>query len=763
MARIARTPAEVIASEISYASPETAWADALAIASVVYNRSLALQVTPQQVVGVKKEFNAYNGAMPAGADVDLAQQAIDNVSKFGPVTAATFYAMPRAVENLPPTKQFDMAVDGGHQYFTETSNGAIQTKAGWRAPVDIASVRSAAAQRKAYEMALVDENAAGLPTPEARPDEMLASAVTPGRVAVAPVPIPTVETWSDMAEAGPITATPTAATTDQLAAAAARFGEDPAPAISTPADLQAALSRMNVPAANPIDISRAMDEAIAQSVAASEPSFDDGRMADNGPMSEADRALAGMMKESAANAVTDRFAGPARPVTQTVKTTTVPGQVPAGSYVPGTMPAAFNTDAVAARSVPTTTITRDMINSPAALSAALTSIGSSPAMAQADAAKGDRIGGIDTSGMDTSRFGPDALHTADAALKDAISRATAPASQPADIAGFSDAMAAQRGAPNGINSAEAQAQQGHVAYEAQKAAAAEAAAKSNLEAQQGVAAPQAEKARAVETWSDMAAAGPVTAAPADAAASFAEEVASQKTDRLSAQDAARMARTTGIPAPTSFDMVNNPAQAAIDAAIATPAPALETVNVAPQPAIAAVEDVAPAQITPAVTSAKTSTLPAQQQRQSTAMDVWGGKAQTGIATDGSTVSRLSDNRIGRFVPSHNYTVFTTDDGATWSSPVAGNQLAPKTSSLASIQPAVSQSLISRLVSALTGQVPAASPTDVGPSMGLDGGMSVGRDGPAGAPAGWGPGGSISNPGSAGGYGSTNGKDPNGTR
>lgn len=47
-------------------------------------------------------------------------------------------------------------------------------------------------------------------------------------------------------------------------------------------------------------------------------------------------------------------------------------------------------------------------------------------------------------------------------------------------------------------------------------------------------------------------------------------------------------------------------------------------------------------------------------------------------------------------------------------------------------------------------------------MGLNGGMSVGRAGPAGDGAGWGPGGSISNPGPAGGYGSTGGRDPRGT-
>lgn len=804
MARIARTPAEVIASEISYRSPETSWADALAIASVVSNRALALGVTPQQVVGTTQEFNAYGSAMPAGAKIDLAQRAIDDVAKFGPTTAATFYAMPRAIDNLPPTKEFDMAVDGGHMYFTEPTGGAIKTSVGYRAPVDIATVNAAAAQRKTYEMALVDEDNAGMPTPGMRPGTLNISQ-NPALLAGMPLSQvdPNISTGvpaltalmglpeNAVAQQFQSAAAPVASQQD-LAAAASRFGEDPQAIISSPADLRAALSRMNTPASNPFDITQAMNDAIAQSVSASPPSFDDSRMADNAPLSEADKALQEAMKSSAANAVTDRFGTPAGPVTRTVQTTSIPGEVQPGSYQPGSMPV-MDVSGVPANRVQSVAVQPgSTINSPQALAAALGSFPAAmsaqrevaaPAMATAEAVKGGRIGttdtaavdpgrfagAIDTSAMDQSRFSPDSIQTADAALKDAISQATAPSAQPADIGGFAEAITAQRGPTSGVNSAEMQAMQGSIERQMQEQAvaqAASAAANSNLaegmQAQREVAPNQVAQSNLAE---GMLAAREVAATPATTMTP--QQIAGY-------QEAAKTMAQAGMlnigqqpptdlsgNLPTGFDVLGTAAGTPV-------APALETVEVAPQPTVAAVDDVAPVQISPAVTTSVpsvTKSMPAVQTRQASAMDVWGGKAQTGVATDGSTVSRVSGNRIGRYVPSFDYTVFSQDDGATWSNPIAGNKLTASAAPAVapSVQPASSQSLISRLMSVLTGTVPGASPTDVGPSMGLDGGMSLGRDGPAGAPSGWGPGGSITSPGSAGGYGNTNGIDPNGTR
>jgi hypothetical protein len=166
MAVLAKSPAQVIAGEATY-NGDT-WSDMMNIASVIANRAMALGVTPAQVVASKQEFHAYNKALPAGADVELAERALQDVLQNGPINQSTFYAMPTKTHNLPPSKQFEVAVEGGHQFFTEPTGGAIHTSVGYRAPVDLPTARAAYAQRMAYETALVNDEA--MPTPEARPD-----------------------------------------------------------------------------------------------------------------------------------------------------------------------------------------------------------------------------------------------------------------------------------------------------------------------------------------------------------------------------------------------------------------------------------------------------------------------------------------------------------------------------------------------------------------------------------------------------------------
>lgn len=791
--------------EMAYGvSDETRYADLQAIASVISNRATALGVTYDQVVANQGQFNAYGKSLPPGAAAyrSLAEAAWNDVMENGPVHPGTFYATPAAVKGLPSGLKEVTEVDGGHRYFEDPYGRAIKTSVGFRAPVDLPTARAAYAQRLAFETATV--NGEDFATPQQRPD-ILNVTQNPALLAGQPlsqfdpnistgVPATSVLTAPpDLGLAQSLQASVPAATADQLAAAASRFGEEPAAQISNPADLQAALSRMNTPASNTFDITQAMNDAIAASVDASAASkssrigtsVDPARMADNAPLSEADKALQGMMQEAATNAMTDRFAGPARPVTQTVQTTTVPGQVPAGSYVPGSMPV-MDVSSVPANRVQSISIQPGgMINSPEALAAALGSFPNAmaaqretlaaPAMAEVASAKGDRIGAIDTSGFDQGRFGADA----------ALAATTQTPGQPADIQSFADAMAAQRGPTSGINSAEMQAMQGSAERQLQQQIAENAAsmaANSNL-----AAGMQAQREVAPAQMPSNAVASKTGRLPATEeaiASDFAAEVQAglptqrDEFDNIRSKVAANpidvatpeeiqnsMVEFGHIPAPTFNPTV---AQPAVTPAVTPELPALDEVEVAAQPPVAAVDEVAPAQVTPNVTAAVppvTKNMPAVQQRQSTAMDVWSGKAQTGVATDGSTVSRLSGNKIGRYVPEFDYTVFSQDDGATWSNPIAGNKL---TASVApavapSVQPATNQSLIGRLMSVLTGTVPGVSPTDVGPSMGLDGGMSIGRDGPAGAPGGWGPGGSITSPGSAGGYGSTKGIDPNSTR
>lgn len=791
MGIIARSPVDVMLGEMAYGvSDATRYADLQAIASVISNRATALNVTPQQVVAKQSEFNAYGKGLPPGASAyrDLAEAAWNDVATNGPTHTGMFYATPAAVGNLPKGLREVTEVEGGHRYFEDPHGRAIKTSVGYKAPMDLAATRAAHAQRLAFEAAAI--NGEDFATPQQRPD-ILNITQNPALLAGVPLSqfdpnistgVPDISALTEMpngALAQQIQATAPVATQQELDAAATRFGEDPSAMIASPADLAAALSRINTPAANPIDVMSAMDQAIAASIDASAASkssrigtgVDPARMADNAPLSDADKALQGMMKEAAADEMTGRFAGPARPITNSVQTTSIPGQVPSGSYVPGSMPV-LDVSAVPARSVPTVSITPDMINSPEALSAALASIGAAPAMAQAEAVKGDRIGAIDTSAMDTSRFGQDGLQGADAALKSAISRATAPATQPTNNALQAAVDSAVRGPSSSLPSTDTALQAAVDGAVRGPVSSTFSMTDNQLQNAIDTAAKSPSPSTATQALAADAKAGRL---PADDPTRDAMAKAAANPNLMSAQSlvdvspALRSAPPTNIlgvdtqlqqnglvPDLSSFDQGLHAPQPAITATV----PALETIEIAKQPTIAPAVD--PAPVTKSV-PAVTKSMPAVQQRQNTAMDVWSGKAQTGIATDGSTVSRLSGNKIGRYVPSFDYTVYSQDDGATWSSPVAGNQLAPSSqmnSQMASVQPAANRSLVSRLVSALTGITPASvSPTDVGPPMGLDGGMSIGRDGPAGAPGGWGPGGSISNPGSAGGYGSTKGKDP----
>lgn len=721
---------------MTYASPEATWQDALAIASVMANRAQALGVTQQQVVGVQNQFNAYGKSLPAGANIELAQEALDNVAKFGPTTAATFYATPSAVKNLPTGLSQVSEIEGGHQFFEDPYGRAIKTAVGYRAPVDLATVQAAAAQRTAYEVATATEE--GMPTPEARPD------IATDRVAVAPVPGPVAESWSAMAGAMPVSAT--ASIEPNVTAAASRMGDEPSGLIASPEALTAALSRMNTPAANPIDISRAMDEAIAASVDASAASktgrltgnvvagIDPSRMAGNAPMSDADRALQGMMKEMATPAVIDRFAPHVAPARAFDNITTA-GIEPGFS---GTIAAT----GVPARTVQTQTITPGAIDSPEGLAAALGSFPAAMAAQRSVVTPSLASASSLAEGMQAARSVPSepsvaaesALSTgmqmqrdfsnASASLPPASELAKqeiAPSMTPEQVSGYKEM--AQSGFPAGITNL---------------------AGTGNIN-KFGTWTPTA--APTTDFAAEVAAANPGPKTQYDVVRSNVAKLAPDVATPAAIQDA--MVELGNVPVPAANPMAVQPATVEVQA------PALETIEIAKQPAIAPpVEDM------PAVTTSVpsvTKSMPAVQQRQATAMDVWGGKAQTGVATDGSTVSRMDDGRIGRFDPKHNQTMFSDDDGSTWSSPVSGNQLTPATRT-PTVQPDLNHSLLSRLVSVLSG---ISSPTGVA-TRGTDGGMRTGRDGPAGAPGGWGPGGSVDNSGSAGGFGSTGGKDPEGT-
>jgi hypothetical protein len=127
--------------------------------------------------------------------------------------------------------------------------------------------------------------------------------------------------------------------------------------------------------------------------------------------------------------------------------------------------------------------------------------------------------------------------------------------------------------------------------------------------------------------------------------------------------------------------------------------------------------------------------------------------------------------VARYSPKYDQTEYTSDEGQSWTGLTPGNKIpsaAVPDPNAALSQP--SSNPVSRAISpggflggGLLGKIVALlsgvnSPTGVATS-GTDGGMSVAEHGPAGTPGGYGPGGTGS---SAGGYGTTGGKDPKGT-
>lgn len=127
----------------------------------------------------------------------------------------------------------------------------------------------------------------------------------------------------------------------------------------------------------------------------------------------------------------------------------------------------------------------------------------------------------------------------------------------------------------------------------------------------------------------------------DAANAFQSEVASEPTHRVTPEDQARIDAITADPnasltAPVTSTLTST---SPVVTSTQTLAPALTTVSIPDQPSV----------------QAATPTH--------TAMDVWSGNATTGIATDGSTVSKMPDGTIGRYNPEYDHTEFTNPDGS----------------------------------------------------------------------------------------------------
>ena len=104
MAKV-KSVVDTILGEATYGTPQQRYADMVNIASVIANRATQTRTTPQQVVSVRSEFNAYGKPLPSGAGSyrSLAQRAWEQVQASGPVHTATFYATPEAILPAPAT------------------------------------------------------------------------------------------------------------------------------------------------------------------------------------------------------------------------------------------------------------------------------------------------------------------------------------------------------------------------------------------------------------------------------------------------------------------------------------------------------------------------------------------------------------------------------------------------------------------------------------------------------------------------------------
>lgn len=132
---VAKTVTDVILGEAVHGTREQRYADMVAIASVIQNRATLAGMTPQAIVSVKSEFNAYGKSLPKGADAyrDLAEAAWNQVQTTGPVHNATYYATSSAKDNLP-NGLTPVTKTAGHEFFADPKGRSFRTSEGFVTP-----------------------------------------------------------------------------------------------------------------------------------------------------------------------------------------------------------------------------------------------------------------------------------------------------------------------------------------------------------------------------------------------------------------------------------------------------------------------------------------------------------------------------------------------------------------------------------------------------------------------------------------------------
>jgi hypothetical protein len=681
MAMLARTDAQVIAGEAVRGTLQQRFQDMLNIASVAYNRAKMTDTTMSDVFSAPGQFNAYGQKMPAGTRslVGLAQAAIDQVNKYGPVNKATYYATPSAVNNLPDGLNYETET-AGHVYKSDPLNRAIITAQGTIVP-DPTKLPDFQAKMVPTTQDIVTSPV----DPAFAANGLLAG--TPIASLGAPIASPTAENYAGTGLEGYAAVPSTLGNVPAEADAGASLGLDANARISSLIDNASPFERMGVPVSSFPSLAGAGPFSAPMDVNASLGGMKQPNLAASASVPMSASLFSPTMSTPTLNSFADLAAAKpmATPVDASVSAQLglpSPMEASAVAQPNQSMPTVNSWSDVAAAS-PIQAPEASGINSPE-MQAMRESVAEHLANMKSITASPTKNGYVDMANAGPMAIGvpadPNASLGVGAEL--AATGAATPVnnetpSQRMDIgpAGFDPNRFGDVTAKNfdpsryGTPSALDQVMSTPTSY---------------LDAP-AIASTTPTPTTTTATPSLNSLVGPA----ADEAYANAQ-LASYNTPSVPA-----MASDSLLGAPASLQSVVNPTMvpgASIPSvnAPSLPSSTLDTPSIAADPNVSLtspslisstpISNVTAPQVvdtTPAVTSqvtapSLTSSLKAPNNSLTsttsaspmhTAMDVWGGLATTGIATDGSTVSRLDDGTIGRYNPAYDHTEFTNPDGS----------------------------------------------------------------------------------------------------
>jgi hypothetical protein len=653
MAMLARSPEETIAGEAVSGTMAERFQDMLGIASVMRNRADMLGVSLKDVISAPGQFDAYGQKMPPGTRslVGLAKAALDQVNRLGPINNATFYATPANVKNLPDHLSFETSTTG-HRYFSDPQMRGIITAQGTIVPdpsklgIQATAVTPSAVPASAIDPAFT---ASGLLA--GNPVSSLPSTYSPG---------PTPNSFSDLAAAGPAGG--------QYTDPGDRFGERP-PTNNTFADMAAA---------GPAGGTFQTPDARLGPGPGKFNTFAD--MAAAGPMAapvDVNASLAAMTSPNLA-------ASAGVPFSASLFQPAAVAQAPVSSFVDmaAAKPMAAPVDAsVSAQLGLTPGLSAETA---AATDASGVNSPEMQAMKESVAAQLSQM----------SPMGATASNNSFSSLAKAGPMATPVDASVSAALGLTPGLAASTNAYQATPTDTASAN-----------AITTAAAPSTVSSQLGVPAasnfatslglPATDQAPGYQQMANTGIAGGITNLGGTTVVSPNGTVSQQMSDMASNignEMSFNQALNPSVPSLSMPSALSIPG--AVQPSVATPSiniatdpnlslgiPSVVQPLDAPKTIVAAPSIAAPIDYTaPASSSVSSAASPMH-----TAMDVWGGLATTGIATDGSTVSRMDDGTVGRYNPAFDHTEYTNADGS-YGGMKPGNTLSGAQSSPTSTTP-----------------------------------------------------------------------------